>query len=68
MSELEGIIDRAIEYTNLILKSAPSYREAAIAGLRKLRANLARQTPDDPALARLDAYLDALAQNAPAQG
>jgi len=55
-----------MEYTNLILKSAPSYGEAAIAGLRKLRDDLARSTPSDPALARLDAYLDALSRNGPA--
>jgi hypothetical protein len=38
----------------------PSYREPALAGLRKLRAALAAQTPDDPAVAKLDAYLESL--------
>lgn len=60
MSALDEIVDRAIEYTNKILNTMPSYRAAAIEGLRKLRAALAQKTPDDPAIARLDAYLESL--------
>ncbi len=60
MSALEDIVDRAIGYTNKILSTMPSYRQAAIAGLRKLRAALAEKSPDDPALARLDEYLESL--------
>jgi hypothetical protein len=57
---LEDIVQRAINYTNGVLDRMPSYREAAVAGLRKLRAALAANSPDDPALAELDAYLESL--------
>ena len=60
MSVLEEIVDRAIDYTRRTLKAMPTYRAAAIDGLKKLRENIARQAPDDAALARLDAYLKAL--------
>jgi hypothetical protein len=60
LSALEAIVDRAIEYTNQILHTMPSYGKTAIAGLRALRDDLARQTPDDPAIGKLDAYLDGL--------
>jgi len=60
VSALEDIVDRAIEYTNKILNTMPSYRSSAIEGLRKLRIALADKTPDDPAIARLDAYLESL--------
>ncbi len=60
MSGLDEIVDRAIDYTNRILKDMPSYREAALAGLRKLRAGLAEKSPRDPALKRLDDYLEGL--------
>lgn len=60
VSALADIVDRAIIYTNAVLDRMPSYRQTAIAGLRKLRAALAERTPDDPALARLDAYLESL--------
>jgi len=60
VSALDDIVDRAIDYTNRILNTMPSYRQAAIAGLRKLRAALVEKTPDDPAIARLDAYLESL--------
>jgi hypothetical protein len=57
---LDDIVDRAIDYTNRILHAAPSYHEAAVAGLRKLRAGLAQKSPGDPALKRLDDYLENL--------
>ena len=60
MNALEEIVDRAIEYTDKILNTMPSYRQAAIVGLRKLRVALAEKAPDDPAIARLDAYLQSL--------
>jgi hypothetical protein len=60
VSALNDIVDRAIDYTNRILRSMPSYHEAAVAGLRKLRAGLAEKSPGDPALQRLDDYLDSL--------
>ena len=60
MSALDDIVDRAIDYTDRILQAAPSYRKAAVAGLRKLRAGLAAKSPGDPALQRLDDYLDSL--------
>jgi hypothetical protein len=60
VSELDGIVDRAIDYTKRILQTMPSYHAAAVAGLRKLRAGLAEKSPDDPALQRLDAYLKSL--------
>ena len=60
MSALEDIVNRAIEYTNKILSTMPSYLQPAIEGLRKLRGALAEKTPDDPAIAKLDAYLESL--------
>jgi len=36
----------------------PSYHGATVAGLRKLRDSLAEKSPGDPALKRLDDYLD----------
>lgn len=65
MSALENIVDRAINYTNSILNRMPSYRGAAIAGLRKLHEALVANTPDDPALVRLAAYLESLDDKAP---
>jgi hypothetical protein len=55
---LDEIVDSAIEYTNRIRKLMPSYHEATVAGLRKLRDSLAQKSPGDPALQRLDDYLD----------
>jgi hypothetical protein len=60
VNELEDIVDRAIDYTNLILRRAPSYRDSAISGLRTLRESLAEKAPDDPAVRKLDAFLDTL--------
>ena len=60
MSALDEIVDRAIDYTNKILNTMPSYRGAAIEGLRKLRAALAQSAPDDPAILRLVDYLSGL--------
>ena len=60
MSALDEIVDRAIEYTNLILRRMPSYRATAIDGLRKLRESLVAKAPDDPAIGKLDAYLETL--------
>jgi hypothetical protein len=60
VDNLEQIVDRAIDYTNLILRRMPSYRDAAVAGLRTLRDSLAAKSPDNPALRNLDAYLETL--------
>ena len=60
VSALDDIVDRAIDYTNRILRTMPSYHGAAVAGLRKLRDSLAEKSPDDPALKRLDDYLESL--------
>ena len=60
VNELEDIVDRAIDYTNLILRRAPSYRDSAISGLRTLRESLAEKAPDDPAVRKLDGFLDTL--------
>ncbi len=57
LSALEEIVDRAIDYTDRILGAMPTYRGAAIEGLRKLRDNLSQRAPDDPAIGKLDAYL-----------
>jgi hypothetical protein len=62
LSDFEDIADRAIEYTDLVLHRTPSYRETAVAALRKLRDNLARRAPDDGAIRRLDHYLDRLSR------
>jgi len=60
LSALDDIVDRAIDYTNRIVETMPSYRAPAIAGLQRLREALAIKHPDDPAIARLDAYLKSL--------
>jgi hypothetical protein len=62
LSAFEDIADRAIEYTDLVLHTTPSYREAAVAALRKLRDNLARRASDDGAIRRLDVYLERLSR------
>jgi hypothetical protein len=64
VNALKDIVSRAIDHTNSILTMMPSYRRSAISGLRKLRAALAAGTPDDPALASLDAYLESLDKKA----
>ncbi len=61
MDALHDIVGRAIAYTNNLLNLMPTYRPAAISGLRTLRAALAaRQSTNDPAFARLDEYLESL--------
>jgi len=60
VSALDEIVDRAIEYTKRIRQVMPSYHGATVAGLRKLRVSLAQKSPGDPALKRLDEYLDGL--------
>jgi hypothetical protein len=67
VNTLDEIVDRAIEYTNLILRRMPSYRDTAVDGLRKLRESLAAKAPDDPALDKLDAYLAAIDDSGPSQ-
>jgi hypothetical protein len=64
VSALDEIVDRAIDYANRVLHTMPSYENAAAAGLRELRDNLARKWPDDPAVARLEAYLGSLIRRA----
>lgn len=65
MSELEDIVDRAIAYTDTLLRIRPTYLQAAVGGLRKLRDALALKSPDDPSIEKLDAYLEALVRSAP---
>jgi hypothetical protein len=60
VDSMEEIVSRAIDYTNIILRRMPSYRDAAVSGLRTLRASLAAKNPDNPALGNLDAYLETL--------
>jgi hypothetical protein len=60
LENLEEIVDRAIDYTNIILRRMPSYRDAAVSGLRNLRTSLAAKSPDNPALRNLDDYLETL--------
>jgi hypothetical protein len=64
VSALDEIVDRAIAYTNTLLQMMPSYREAAVGGLRKLRDALAQKSPDDPALEKLGVYIETLAGGA----
>jgi hypothetical protein len=66
LSAFEDIADRAIEYTDLVLHRTPSYRETALASLRKLRDNLARRASDERAIRRLDLYIDRLSRGGPA--
>jgi hypothetical protein len=60
VENLQEIVDRAIDYTNIILRRMPSYRDAAVSGLRNLRISLAAKSPENPALRNLDAYLETL--------
>jgi hypothetical protein len=68
VSALDDIVDRAIDYTNRILQTMPSYHATAVAGLHKLRAGLAEKSPGDPALKRLDDYLESLSGQDPSAG
>jgi len=65
VSALDDIVDRAIDYTTRIQQTMPSYRAAAVEGLRKLRDNLAQNSPDDPAILKLDAYLERILRDDP---
>jgi hypothetical protein len=65
VSALDEIVDRAIDFTNRIVKAMPSYRSATLRGLRKLRASLGEKSPGHPALKRLDDYIDAVTGRAP---
>ncbi len=60
MNLLGEIVERAIGYTDRIVIEMPTYREAAIEGLRKLGTALAEKSPDHPAVRRLFDYLDSL--------
>ena len=60
MNLLGEIVDRAIDYTDRIVIEMPSYREAAIEGLRRLALSLAEKSPEHPAIRKLFDYLDAL--------
>jgi hypothetical protein len=61
MNILGEIVDRAIDFTDRMVFAMPSYREAAIAALRRLGVRLAKNSPDHPAVRKLFDYLDALA-------
>jgi hypothetical protein len=60
VSILDEIVDRAIDYTNRALQTMPSYRQAAIDALKKLRAGLVGKDSSEAALAKLDDYLKKL--------
>lgn len=64
MNLLGEIVDRAIDYTDRIVFEMPSYREAAIEGLRRLGLSLAEKSPDHPAIRKLFDYVDALTGDA----
>ncbi|HXT06076.1 MAG TPA: hypothetical protein VN715_03960 [Roseiarcus sp.] len=61
---LGEIVDRAMHYTDRIILEMPTYREAAIGGLRRLGHSLAQKSPDHPAIRKLFDYLDALSASA----
>ena len=60
MNLLGEIVERAIDYTDRIVIEMPSYREAAIEGLRRLGLGLAQKSPDHPAVRKLFDYLEAV--------
>ena len=60
VDNLEEIVDRAIDYTNIILRRMPTYRDAAVSGLRNLRDTLAAKNPENRAVRKLSDYLDTL--------
>lgn len=60
MDKIDGIVARAIAYTDHVLATKPEHYRAARQGLERMRDNLARDTPGHPALERLTNYLGAL--------
>ena len=60
LDKIDDIVDKAIEYTRLVLLTAPEHGETARAGLETMRDNLILGAPDHPALARLSAFLTSL--------
>ncbi len=60
MNLLGEIVDRAIDYTDRTVHEMPSYRQAAIEGLRRLGLSLAEESPEHPAIRKLFDYLDTL--------
>ncbi len=65
MDRIWQIVERAIDFTDLVLKAAPHHGAAARRGLEQLRDNLAQNAPDHPALNRLRNYIAALREKAP---
>jgi len=65
VDNLGEIVARAIDYTNIILRRMPTYRDAAVKGLRTLRDALAAKSPENPAIRELDAYLETLQGSRP---
>jgi hypothetical protein len=60
VSIADEIADRAIDYTNRALQMMPSYRQAAIDAVKKLREGLVGKPASEAALAKLDDYLKQL--------
>jgi hypothetical protein len=54
---IEQIVEQAIACTVTVLQTAPEHRDAACAGLERLRNNLLLGVPDHPALERLRLFL-----------
>jgi hypothetical protein len=60
MDRIDEIVDRAIQYTEDILKQAPRHFRSARDGLVKMRDNLTFGANDHSALGRLDDYIGEL--------
>ena len=57
---IDSIVDRAIAYTEDILRRAPHHYGVARQGLQTMRNNLRLGAEDHPALRRLEDYLEEL--------
>jgi hypothetical protein len=57
LDKTDEIVQRAIDYTDLVLINTPAYAPAAVAGLRRLRDTLAASLPDHPGVLRLSDYI-----------
>ena len=60
MDKIDEIVNRAMNYTDLVLINTPDYADAAIAGLGRLRDTLAASFPDHPAVHRLSDHISTL--------
>jgi hypothetical protein len=66
--DVETLIDRAIANTLAYLSAPGGDQRVARIGLERIRADLTERAPDNPALARLSAFVAELARPLNEQG